>query len=131
MCATIAATFQLAGAQEWTDLFNGRNLKGWKQLGGKAKFSVVDGTIKGTTVCNTPNSFLVTRKDYGDFILEFDFKVAPGMNSGVQFRSVSEKDVDNGRVRGSGYGPSSTESRAPIYLTMEELPDSSPCRSTI
>ena len=96
----IAGTFQLAGAQEWTDLFNGRNLKGWKQLGGKAKFSVVDGTIKGTTVCNTPNSFLVTRKDYGDFILEFDFKVAPGMNSGVQFRSVSEKDVDNGRVRG-------------------------------
>ena len=79
----IAGIFQLAGAQEWTDLFNGRNLKGWKQLGGKAKFSVVDGTIKGTTVCNTPNSFLVTRKDYGDFILEFDFKVAPGMNSGV------------------------------------------------
>ena len=99
----LACSFQFAGAQEWTDLFNGRNLKGWKQFGGKAKYTVVDGAIKGSTVKNTPNSFLVTKKDYGDFILEFEFKVASGMNSGVQFRSVSEKEVNNVRVRGYQY----------------------------
>lgn len=36
---------------------------------------------------NTPNTFLATKKTYGDFILEFDFKIDDGLNSGVQLRS--------------------------------------------
>jgi hypothetical protein len=51
----------------WTDLFNGKDLSGWHQLNGKAKYSVVNGEIVGTTVANTPNSFLATDKEYGDF----------------------------------------------------------------
>ncbi len=43
--------------------------------------------VVGTTAPNTPNSFLCTDKDYGDFILELEFKVDPRMNSGIQFRS--------------------------------------------
>ena len=50
-----------------TPLFNGKNLTGWHQLNGKASFSVEKGEIVGTTVANTPNSFLVTDKEYGDF----------------------------------------------------------------
>ena len=39
-------------------------------------------------LCPTPsNSFLCTKKDYADFILELDFKVNPKLNSGVQVRS--------------------------------------------
>ena len=56
----------------WTNLFNGKNLDGWKQLNGKAKYEVKDGMIVGTTVPNEPNSFLVTDKDYGDFVLELE-----------------------------------------------------------
>jgi hypothetical protein len=41
----------------------------------------------GKTVADTGNSFLCSKKSYGDFVLEFEFNVAPGMNSGVQFRS--------------------------------------------
>jgi hypothetical protein len=41
----------------------------------------------GKTVANTGNSFLCTKESFGDFVLEFEFKVAPDMNSGVQFRS--------------------------------------------
>ena len=41
----------------WTNLFNGKDLSGWKQLNGEAKYEVVDGVIVGTTVLNTPNSF--------------------------------------------------------------------------
>ena len=48
----------------------------------------------------TPNSFLCTRQAYGDFILEFEFKVDEGLNSGVQFRSESLKSYNNGRVHG-------------------------------
>jgi hypothetical protein len=84
----------------WINLFNGKDLSGWKQLNGKAKYTVQNGDIVGTTVFNEPNSFLVTEKNYGDFILEFEFKVDGSMNSGVQFRSLSKSDYQNGRVHG-------------------------------
>ena len=87
-------------AQNWTNLFDGKTLKGWKQLNGKAKYEVKNGMILGTTVADTPNSFLATEKDYGDFILELDLKVADAMNSGVQFRSLSKADYKDYRVHG-------------------------------
>ena len=87
-------------AQEWTPLFNGKNLKGWKKLNGIAEYKVVDGAIVGISKMNTPNTFLATDKEYGDFILEFDFKVDDGLNSGVQFRSKSLKEYNKGRVHG-------------------------------
>jgi hypothetical protein len=74
-------------AQKWENLFNGKDLKGFKQLNGKAKYVVENGEIVGTTVLNEPNTFLATEKEYGDFIFEVDFKVNDHMNSGVQFRS--------------------------------------------
>lgn len=84
----------------WQNLFNGKNLSGWKQLNGKAKYQVKNGTIVGTTVFGEPNSFLTTEKNYGDFILEVDFKVDSTMNSGIQFRSLSIPEYKNGRVHG-------------------------------
>ena len=87
----------------WENLFNGKDLSGWKQLNGKARYTVQNGEIVGTTVMNEPNSFLVTEKDYGDFVLEFEFKVDSTMNSGVQFRSESKADYQNGRVHGYQY----------------------------
>ena len=68
-------------------LFNGKDLDGWVQRGGKADYKVEDGAIVGRSVPKTPNSFLCTKKDYGDFILELEFKVHPALNSGVQIRS--------------------------------------------
>lgn len=87
-------------ASGWTFLFNGKDLKGWKQLNGKARYSVRNGEIVGTAVLNEPNSFLATEKDYGDFILEFEFRIDSNMNSGVQFRSESKADYLSGRVHG-------------------------------
>lgn len=76
-------------ADGWTDLFNGKDLDGWVQRGGKAKYTIEDGCIVGTSTLTTPNSFLCTGRDYGDFVLEYDFKVDPRLNSGVQIRSHS------------------------------------------
>ena len=87
-------------AQNWEPLFNGKNLKGWKKLNGTAEYKVVDGAIVGISKMGTNNTFLTTTKNYGDFILEFDFKVDDGLNSGVQFRSESTKDYQKGRVHG-------------------------------
>src|SRR5688572_24424306 len=75
-------------------LFNGKDLTGWKQLNGKAKYEVKNGEIIGTTVPGEPNSFLATAKDYGDFVFEVDFKMNSTMNSGIQFRSEI-KDADD------------------------------------
>src|SRR5690349_15445843 len=101
----------------WVSLFNGKDLKGWKQLNGKAKYTVQNGEIVGTTVFGEPNSFLATEKDYGDFVLEFEFKVDSTMNSGVQFRSESRPDYKNGRVHGYQYeiDPSKRAWTAGIY----------------
>ena len=90
----------LMAQEKWEKLFNGKDLKGWKQLNGQAKYTIENGEIVGTTVANTPNSFLCTEKDYGDFILELDLKVDNSMNSGVQFRSLSKADYKDGRVHG-------------------------------
>jgi len=90
----------MAQTDGWVSLFNGKDLSGWKQLNGEAKYTVENGVIVGTTVLNTPNSFICTEKTYSDFIFEVDLMVEPDMNSGIQFRSESKADYNNGRVHG-------------------------------
>ena len=85
---------------QWVELFNGKNLEGWTQRGGVAKYHVEDRVIVGTTVPKTPNSFLCSDKDYGNFILEVEYKVDPNLNCGIQFRSLSTPDYKDGRVHG-------------------------------
>lgn len=97
---TLACTEQEAN---WQDLFNGEDLEGWTRLNGTAEFEVKDNIITGTAKVGTPNTFLATDKMYDDFILEFEFKVDDGLNSGVQFRSHSLKDYQDGRVHGYQY----------------------------
>lgn len=88
------------GKENWVKLFNGKDLTGWKQLGGNARYEVKDGMIVGTSTLNTPNSFLTTEKNYGDFILECEVFVDDRLNSGIQIRSLSKPDYQNGRVHG-------------------------------
>jgi HEAT repeat protein len=89
-----------AADAEWQNLFDGKTLNGWVQRNGKAKYTVQDGMIVGTTVLNTPNSFLCTEKMYTDFVLELEFLVEPGMNSGIQIRSNSFEHYKDYRVHG-------------------------------
>ena len=84
----------------WVNLFNEKDLTGWKLLNGKAKYYVQNKTIVGQSVSGQPNSFLCTEKDYADFILEFEMKIDAGLNSGVQVRSQSKPDYKNYRVHG-------------------------------
>lgn len=98
---TAAAQVRKPGKKEnWESLFNGKDLKGWKQINGSAPFEVKNGEIIGTTVAEGPNSFLATDKEYGDFILKLELKLDNLMNSGIQFRSLSKPDYNNGAVYG-------------------------------
>ena len=84
----------------WISLFNGKDLDGWRVLNGTAEFAVQDSVIVGISKLNTPNTFLATKKEFSDFILEYEAKMDNGLNSGVQFRSLSKADYQDGRVHG-------------------------------
>jgi len=84
----------------WQNLFNGKDLTGWKRLAGTAEFSVEDGVIVGRTVAGSPNTFLVTEKEYGDFILEADVWLEDEEgNAGLQTRSHFNAAANNGQGR--------------------------------
>ena len=84
----------------WQPLFDGKTLTGWEQKNGTATYRVEEGIIIGKTNEGSPNSFLCTTKDYGDFELTFEVKVDDPLNSGVQIRSKSDPAVQDGRVHG-------------------------------
>jgi hypothetical protein len=91
----------LTAQDGWASLFDGKSLNGWTQKNGTATYEVVDGTIVGTTVKGSPNSFLCSDRFYGDFELEFDVKLFDDrLNSGVQIRSHSIPSHKKGRVHG-------------------------------
>lgn len=91
---------QKSASIPWVNLIKGNSLDGWNIKGGQATYQVNNGVIVGTTVANTPNTFLTTNNIYGDFILEIEFKVDSTMNSGIQIRSNSLPYYRNGVVHG-------------------------------
>jgi 3-keto-disaccharide hydrolase len=95
----------------WTSLFDGKTLDGWSVHGGFASYKVEDGTIVGTTVEGSPNTFLC-KGDYKDFVLEVEVQCDPRLNSGVQVRShvydqdgPDPLDSKKHRTKGVVYGP--------------------------
>jgi len=93
----------------WVSLFDGQTLKGWAQKNGTASYRVEDGTLVGRTAEGSPNSFLCTEQEYGDFELEFEVKVNDSLNSGVQIRSKQKTagaaGADAKAPEGRVYGP--------------------------
>ncbi|MDR2513144.1 MAG: DUF1080 domain-containing protein [Puniceicoccales bacterium] len=71
----------------WVTLFNGKDFSGWTVRGGKAPFTIENGEIVGTILPKTPNTFLCTEKEYGDFVLELEFNCHKDVNSGIQIRT--------------------------------------------
>ncbi len=84
LLAMIALALAMTGpsaAQEdgWIKLFNGKNLSGWKRFGAaepadaplKQIWSVKDGVI---TCEGSVNGYLITEKEYADYILKVDWR---------------------------------------------------------
>lgn len=87
---------------ESVSLFNGKDLTGWKTVGGNGVFQVEDGCIVGKGVNVVGNTFLRTEKTYTDFELTYEFKFDHlKNNSGVMFRAEQKPSEDgNGIVFG-------------------------------
>ncbi len=89
---------------EWQNLFDGKSLSGWKQIAGNASYKAEDGSIVGMAVAASPNSFLATEKEYGDFVLELEVKIDDtASNSGVQLRSHFSDTANKGKGKVYGY----------------------------
>lgn len=79
-----------AHAQEWTDLFNGRDLSGWVSSGDADAWGVKDGEL--VTLKPGRGGWLRTDRMYRDFELTLDFWMPEGGNSGVGLRGSSNGD---------------------------------------
>ncbi|OYW17938.1 MAG: hypothetical protein B7Z54_07130 [Sphingobacteriales bacterium 12-47-4] len=100
----LIALYSLQANAQWQPLFDGKTLNGWKKVAGTGEYEVRDGAIVGISVPNSPNTFLVSEKEYSDFILELDMKVEDTTsNTGVQFRSHFDPQANNGKGRVYGY----------------------------
>ena len=94
------AEIESAADAAFEPLFAEGTLEPMELLGGTARFELRDGVLIGTTVAGSPNSFLATKKRYSDFVLEYEVRVDSQINSGVQIRSNSIPDYNEGRVHG-------------------------------
>jgi glucose/arabinose dehydrogenase/mono/diheme cytochrome c family protein len=85
---------------QFTALFDGKTLNGWRTVGGDATFSVDNGEILGVHGPGK-NTFLRTEKTFGDFILRLEMRYDVPGNSGIMFRA-NQRD-GNGRTFGYQY----------------------------
>jgi|GEM_PF-240953 S-formylglutathione hydrolase FrmB len=92
MMPTTATATQTPTSGEWVSLFDGKTLTGWKRFASTAPIGagwvVEEGILtkkKGVSGGN-----IVTEATFLDFELEWDWRIAPGGNSGVKYL-VSEK----------------------------------------
>ncbi|MDF2158126.1 DUF1080 domain-containing protein [Algoriphagus sp. CAU 1675] len=88
---TFSVSAQSLGSEQgFTQLFNGTNLDGW--VGNKTSYRAENGMIvidpKGTGGGN-----LYTEKEYGNFVLRFEFQLTPGANNGLGIHAPLEGDA--------------------------------------
>lgn len=97
------ATAKPEAEDKTVNLFNGKDLTGWKKLGGTGQYKVEDGCIVGFGENVKGNTFLSTEERFTDFELTFQFKFDHRKgNSGVMFRA-NQKPSDDGNGRVFGY----------------------------
>lgn len=99
---------QSVDEEGWISLFDGKTLDGWVHMNGSHSYTVEGDAIIGRTSVNSPNSFLCSTREFGDFELECEVMVDNITNQGIQFRSsarpITEKDHPNWRA-GRVWGP--------------------------
>ncbi|MBM3858251.1 MAG: DUF1080 domain-containing protein [Verrucomicrobia bacterium] len=89
----LASVVPLLGAQKanWTSLFNGKDLDGWKQQGAGI-FKVEDGCLLGTQTDGKGGDLFTTR-EFDNFECRFTYKMKWPGNSGVWFRDKYQFDI--------------------------------------
>jgi len=92
VCMPRAGSAEQQNSADWEPLFDGKTLDGWQILEGEAKFFVDDGAIVGETSAGVKGGYLCTKATYDNFVLELEFQIDEGLNSGVNIRSDVHKE---------------------------------------
>jgi hypothetical protein len=81
-------------AQKPVAIFDGKTLAGWRSYQNKPvdSWQASDGMLfnKGNKDPNVKHADLITEKEYENFELSLDWKIAPGSNSGVLYMVTEE-----------------------------------------
>jgi hypothetical protein len=83
--AQAPSTRALQPNEQWVQLFNGKDLTNWVEVG-KEKWVIEDGVIHGQGV-SSAYGYLRTEKKYKDFWLSLRFRCEADGNSGVYFHT--------------------------------------------
>jgi hypothetical protein len=79
---------------EWgkpIDLFNGKNLSGWKTMGGENQWVVKNGILTNTRA----GANLISEQEFMDFKLHVEFRYPEGSNSGIYLRGRYEVQIED------------------------------------
>ena len=80
-------------ADGWELLFDGKTLDAWKDYNGDSltmPWRAVDGCIQAHGDGSDLSGYIVTRKQYENFILDWDWKLSYGGNSGMLYHVVED-----------------------------------------
>lgn len=93
-CFLLCSIATMAQNKEWKSLFDGQSLSGWRTYQAKPADSwfVKDGILsnKGNKDPNTKHADLITEKQYENYELSIDWKIAPQANSGILYMVTEE-----------------------------------------
>ena len=94
--AAAVAEDKFEPGEGWIQLFNGKDLTGWKTRGPNTSWEVQDGVLANLREKNGVKRRgvdIYTEKKFLDFKLHIEFKVPKGGNSGVYLRGRKEVQV--------------------------------------
>lgn len=82
---TLSATEITEG---WTLLFDGKTTDNWKTFNGGevTRWKIIDGVLHNSGVGTDHGGDIITNKQYSNFELYMEWKIAPESNSGIFFR---------------------------------------------
>ena len=95
-CADVSCT---EDAHQWIALFDGSNVDAWREINSddfpQTCWVVDDGMLVFDPGRNCPGD-IITRQEYGSFILELEFKLSKRANSGIKYFVVEELSKGRG-----------------------------------
>jgi len=84
-------------ADGWTLIFDGKTLDGWRDFKGDSAITAPWVAEKGTLTSlgkgSDSTGYIVTEKQYENFIIAFDWKISKGGNSGLLYHVVERPEL--------------------------------------
>ncbi|MBK1827190.1 3-keto-disaccharide hydrolase [Haloferula rosea] len=114
--------------EEWTSLFDGKTFNGWTTMKGKPVtngWKVVDGAMHRASA----GGDIITEAKFKDFILEFEWKISEGGNSGVKYRVQGATGIEYQVLDDQKHADSKNPThRAASFYDLLAAPDSKPIK---